>query len=194
MGRARASRSWSRRRPGTGKTTVCRALVATRPGDRASRSRTRRARRAPASTTGVDYHFVDRARVPASSSAQGAFLEYAEYAGNLYGTSCAALDGAARRGPRPAARDRGAGRAPGARAPPRRAPRLPAAALARGRCERGSPGRGSDSAEAMRARLELARRELEDEGPLRLRRRERRPRALRRGGARDHRAERRRRR
>jgi guanylate kinase len=41
---------------------------------------------------GVDYHFVDRAAF-LRLVADGAFLEHAEYRGNLYGTSLAAVEG-----------------------------------------------------------------------------------------------------
>ena len=86
----------------------------------------------------------------------------------------AAIDGPLAAGDRPAARDRGAGRAPGARAPRRRAPGVPAAARASRRSRRGCAGAGATRPEAMRARLELARRELAAGELLRLRDRERR--------------------
>jgi guanylate kinase len=45
----------------------------------------------PAETDGVDYHFVDRSTFE-SMAAGGEFLEWAEYAGNLYGTSRAEVE------------------------------------------------------------------------------------------------------
>jgi guanylate kinase len=45
----------------------------------------------PAETDGVDYHFVDRPTFE-SMAAGGEFLEWAEYAGNLYGTSRAEVE------------------------------------------------------------------------------------------------------
>lgn len=75
---------------GTGKTTVCRAAVERDPGIEFSISHTTRAKRS-GEVEGRDYHFVTRAAFQALV-AQGAFVEHAEYAGNLYGTSWAALD------------------------------------------------------------------------------------------------------
>jgi len=76
---------------GTGKTTVCRALVARDPLLRFSVSHTTRPPR-PGERDGVDYTFLDRAAF-AALVAEGGFVEHAEYAGHLYGTSHAALDG-----------------------------------------------------------------------------------------------------
>jgi guanylate kinase len=75
---------------GTGKTTVCRAVVARDAGIEFSISHTTRAMRAGESD-GHDYHFVTRAAFH-QLVADGAFVEHAEYAGNLYGTSWASLD------------------------------------------------------------------------------------------------------
>jgi guanylate kinase len=75
---------------GTGKTTVCRALVERDPGIEFSISHTTRARRA-GEEDGLHYHFVSRAEFERLIAA-GAFVEHAEYAGNLYGTSFASLD------------------------------------------------------------------------------------------------------
>jgi guanylate kinase len=74
---------------GGGKTTLVREAI----GGLAERgvsahfsvSHTTRTRR-PAETDGVDYHFVDRATFQRMVE-QGAFLEWAEYNDNLYGTA-----------------------------------------------------------------------------------------------------------
>jgi guanylate kinase len=72
---------------GAGKTTLVERLVEQTPRLRMSRSYTSRAARA-GETDGVDYNFVTRARFEAMIAC-GAFLEYADLFGNLYGT-CAA--------------------------------------------------------------------------------------------------------
>jgi guanylate kinase len=142
---------------GTGKTTVCKALVASDPGLRFSISHTTRAPR-NGERDGVDYHFVDRARF-AELLARDAFLEHAEYAGNLYGTSYAALEA-----PLAAGHDllleievQGARqvreRRPDARLVFLLPPSVP-------ELEQRLAGRGSDTPEAVRARLDLAHREL----------------------------------
>ncbi len=76
---------------GTGKTTVCRAALERDPQLRFSISHTTRAPR-EGERDGVDYHFVrpDRFRELVQADA---FLEYAEYTGNLYGTSWEAIEG-----------------------------------------------------------------------------------------------------
>lgn len=70
---------------GTGKTTVCRSLVAEDDQLEFSISHTTRPARA-GETDGVDYYFVSREDFEVLR-AEGAFLESAEYNGNLYGTS-----------------------------------------------------------------------------------------------------------
>jgi guanylate kinase len=75
---------------GTGKTTVCRRLVERDPGLAFSVSHTTRPRR-PGEVEGQHYRFVSRDEFQRLAAA-GAFVEHAEYAGNLYGTSFAALD------------------------------------------------------------------------------------------------------
>lgn len=75
---------------GTGKTTVCKRLLATDAGLSLSVSHTTRIAR-PGEREGVDYHFVSRDAF-ARLVAKGAFLEHAEYRGNLYGTSLAAVE------------------------------------------------------------------------------------------------------
>ena len=68
---------------GTGKTTVCRAVVERDPEIEFSVSHTTRLQR-PKERDGVDYHFVTREEF-ARMVADGAFLEWAEYNGNCYG-------------------------------------------------------------------------------------------------------------
>jgi guanylate kinase len=75
---------------GAGKTTVCRELVARDPEGLAfSVSHTTRPRR-EGEREGHDYHYVTRADFERMVR-EGAFLEYAEYSGQLYGTSWAAI-------------------------------------------------------------------------------------------------------
>ena len=74
---------------GTGKSTLGRRLLAENPGLRLSVSHTTRSAR-PGETSGVDYHFVDREAFESRVAAR-AFAEWAEYAGNLYGTSHAEI-------------------------------------------------------------------------------------------------------
>jgi len=69
---------------GTGKTTLCERLVQIVPNLRMSRSYTSRAARA-GEQPGVDYNFVSRERFLALVG-EGAFLEWADVFGNLYGT------------------------------------------------------------------------------------------------------------
>jgi guanylate kinase len=75
---------------GTGKTTLCRRLLERDAGLRLSISHTTREMR-PGEVDGVDYHFVDYRRFRELVEA-GAFLEHAEYNGNLYGTSWEAIE------------------------------------------------------------------------------------------------------
>jgi guanylate kinase len=70
---------------GAGKTTLVERLVGQVPGLRMSRSYTSRPARA-GELDGVDYNFVTRPRFE-SMVAAGAFLEWADVFGNLYGTS-----------------------------------------------------------------------------------------------------------
>jgi len=74
---------------GGGKTTLIREAMKRLEGQgieaHFSVSHTTRAPR-PAETAGIDYHFVDRQAFE-SMVDRGDFLEWAEYAGNLYGTS-----------------------------------------------------------------------------------------------------------
>lgn len=75
---------------GTGKSTLARRLLAAEPSLRLSVSHTTRAPRR-GETNGVEYHFVDRPTFEARV-AEGAFAEWAEYAGNLYGTAHAEIE------------------------------------------------------------------------------------------------------
>jgi guanylate kinase len=69
---------------GTGKTTLAERLAQCVPNLRLSRSYTSRRAR-PGEHDGVDYNFVSRERFEAMI-AEGAFLEWADVFGNLYGT------------------------------------------------------------------------------------------------------------
>jgi guanylate kinase len=75
---------------GTGKTTVCRQVVERDGGIVFSVSHTTRPRR-PAERDGVDYHFVDESEFRRLAQS-GAFLEWAVYNGNHYGTSFSSID------------------------------------------------------------------------------------------------------
>ncbi len=75
---------------GAGKTTLTRLLLERCPDLRFSVSHTTRTPRA-SEVDGRDYHFVDRVRF-LELVGQGAFLEWAEVHGNLYGTSTAEIE------------------------------------------------------------------------------------------------------
>ena len=75
---------------GTGKTTICRRILELDPALRLSTSHTTRRPRA-GEQDGVHYHFVDEGTFRALVGA-GRFLEHAEYGGNIYGTSWAAIE------------------------------------------------------------------------------------------------------
>ncbi len=75
---------------GTGKTTICRRVIARDSGIVLSISHTTRPMR-PGEESGRDYFFVTREDF-SRLVADGAFVEHAEYAGNLYGTSWVSLD------------------------------------------------------------------------------------------------------
>jgi guanylate kinase len=81
---------------GAGKTTVCKGVIARDPQVVLSVSHTTRAPRA-GERDGVEYHFVSAAEFRKLAE-EGAFLEHAEYSGNLYGTSWAAIDAPLARG------------------------------------------------------------------------------------------------
>lgn len=143
---------------GTGKTTVCRAVVARDPGIRFSVSHTTRPPRA-GERDGVDYHFVSREAFR-DLAQHGGFVEHAEYAGNLYGTSWAAIDGPLARG-----EDlllevevQGAAQLRERRADARFVFLLPPSLE---ELERRLRGRGTDTPDAVARRLAIVRRELE---------------------------------
>jgi guanylate kinase len=142
---------------GTGKTTVCRGLVAGDRGIDFSISHTTRKQR-PAEVDGRDYHFVTRAEFERLIAA-GAFVEHAEYAGNWYGTSGEALDRPLRAG-----RDlllevdvQGALQLREKRSDARFIFLLPPSLE---ELERRLRGRNTDSAEVVERRLALVRKEL----------------------------------
>ena len=81
---------------GTGKTTVCRAIVDSDERIRFSVSHTTRTPR-PGEEEGVHYHFVSREEFSERVNS-GGFVEHAEYAGNRYGTSWEAIDAPLKRG------------------------------------------------------------------------------------------------
>ena len=74
---------------GTGKSTIVRALTQRASKLKLSVSHTTRAPR-PGEVDGVAYHFVDHDQFSAMIR-EGAFVEWAEYAGNYYGTSHAMI-------------------------------------------------------------------------------------------------------
>jgi guanylate kinase len=74
---------------GSGKSTICRRLLAD-PRVEFSVSATTRAPRA-GEVDGHDYHFMDKARFR-SEIERGAFIEWAEVHGNLYGTPRAPME------------------------------------------------------------------------------------------------------
>lgn len=81
---------------GCGKTTICHGVLQRDPQIVFSVSHTTRARR-DGEVDGKDYHFVSVAKFRELVEA-GAFVEHAEYAGNLYGTSWAAIEAPLARG------------------------------------------------------------------------------------------------
>ena len=79
---------------GAGKTTLCRRLQEKFPDLTFSVSHTTRKAR-PKEVDGRDYHFVSREQFE-GLIAEGAFVEWAEVHGNLYGTSLAEIERAKR--------------------------------------------------------------------------------------------------
>jgi len=144
---------------GTGKTTVCREVVARDGEIEFSVSHTTRPQR-PGETDGSDYHFVDLAGFR-RLVAEDAFLEWAVYNDHHYGTSWAAVDEPLGRG-----HDvlleievQGARLVRERRADARFVFLLPPSLAAlRERLE----GRGTDGPQEIARRLEVARRELRE--------------------------------
>jgi guanylate kinase len=144
---------------GTGKTTVCREVMARDPEIEFSVSHTTRPQR-PKEQDGIDYHFVTPEEFERLVQ-KGAFLEWAEYNGNLYGTSWSALDELLHRG-RDALLEievQGARQVRERRADARFVFLLPPTlATLRERLEH----RGSDDSSGIAKRLAIARREIEE--------------------------------
>lgn len=142
---------------GTGKTTVCRAVVLRDAQVEFSVSHTTRPRRS-GEQDGTHYHFVDAEAFAERVAADG-FVEHAEYAGNQYGTSWASIDD-----PLAAGRDlllevevQGARQLRSRRDDARLVFLLPPSWQ---ELEDRLRGRGTDSEEAIAKRLETARVEL----------------------------------
>ncbi len=143
---------------GTGKTSVCRRVVDADPLIIHSVSHTTRAPRA-GERDGSDYHFVSDKEFRRLAEA-GAFLEYAEYGGHLYGTGSGELDATLARGLDVLLEIevQGAAQIREGRADARLVFLLPPS---REELERRLRGRGTDAPEVVDRRLALARRELE---------------------------------
>ncbi len=142
---------------GTGKTTVCRRLLERDPGLALSVSHTTRRPR-PGEVPGRDYHFVSH-REFRDLVERGAFVEFAEYGGNLYGTSEAELERILEQG-RDALLEievQGAAQIRARRPDARGIFLLPPSLEV---LEARLRGRGTDDEEAIQKRLALARREL----------------------------------
>jgi guanylate kinase len=146
---------------GTGKTTVCAALRDRDPQLELSVSHTTRKPRA-GERDGVEYHFVSEANFEQMIS-QDAFLEWAIYNGNRYGTSWKAIEAPLARGSDVLLEIEVQGarqvrkRLPGARLIFLLPPSMRA-------LEQRLSGRGTDSPEQVAARLATARGELEAVG------------------------------
>mgnify|MGYP001811782260 FL=1 len=143
---------------GTGTTTVCRRVVDRDPQIELSISHTTRPPRL-GERTGVDYHFVTADEFRALVD-RNAFVEHAEYGGNLYGTSWSSLDDPLDRG-----RDllleievQGAGQIRARRSDARLLFLLPPSMEELSRRLR---GRGTDDASAVERRLQIVVSELQ---------------------------------
>ena len=144
---------------GAGKTTLCRAVVDRDPQIVHSISYTTRKRRS-GERDGVHYHFVGRAEFRRMGEAQ-AFVEFADYGGNLYGTGAAALDEALASGKDVLLEIE----IQGARQIRQRRPDARLIFLlppSRSELERRLRGRGTDSDEVIERRLASSRSELEE--------------------------------
>jgi guanylate kinase len=143
---------------GTGKTTVCRRVVDRDDRLSFSISHTTRRKR-DGEVDGRDYYFVDEPEFR-RLAAEGAFLEWAEYNANLYGSSWEAIDRGLANG-----RDllleievQGARQVRARRSDARLIFLLPPSLR---ELEQRLQGRGTDSQDEIRRRLEVANRELE---------------------------------
>jgi guanylate kinase len=143
---------------GTGKTTICRAVVERDPRVVHSVSHTTREPRA-GEVDGVHYHFVDASEFDRLVQ-QGAFLEWAQYGDNLYGTSLEALDASLDQGLDVLLEIevQGAAQVRERRRDARLLFLLPPSWA---ELEKRLRGRGTDSEKAVQKRLTIARRELE---------------------------------
>ena len=152
--------SSSRRRPGTGKTTLVERLVQILPNLRMSRSYTSRPARA-GERDGVDYNFISREQFEAHDRRAASSSSGPTCSATLYGTVAARRRAAAGVGPGCGAGDRRAGRAAGQGARHRSHGDLRAAAVVRdaraaaarpqqgqrsGRCSGGSARRAAEAA------------------------------------------------
>ncbi len=146
---------------GVGKTSVLKRLLAADANLRFSVSHTTRRPR-PGEVDGRDYFFVDRDAFRDMIDA-GGFIEWAEYQGNLYGTSFAAVEGPTREGFDLLLEVEVQGAE-------QLRERLPEAVTvfilppSVGELETRLRGRGSDAQDAIRKRLEIARGELSEAG------------------------------
>lgn len=147
---------------GAGKTTVLRALLERDPRLVFSVSHTTRKPIRKGEREGVDYHFVTREEFEAMSSA-GEFLEWAEYAGNLYGTHRASVEQelAAGRDVVLEVEVQGAAQVKERRSDARLLFLLPPDLET---LEQRLRGRGTDADEVIERRLEIARREIASAG------------------------------
>jgi guanylate kinase len=146
---------------GTGKTTVCRRVVAADPEVVLSVSHTTRRARA-GECEGVDYHFVSEPEFRRLVG-EGAFLEHALYSGNLYGTSWAAIEAPLAQGCDVLLEieTEGARQVRERRADAVLVFLLPPSLAA---LEKRLRGRGTDDEEEVARRLEIARREFQSVG------------------------------
>lgn len=142
---------------GTGKTTLCRAIVERDPLVMHSVSHTTREPR-DGEVDGVHYHFVDAVEFDRLEK-EGAFLEWAQYGDNLYGTSARELDASLARGCDVLLEIevQGAAQVRERRDDARLLFLLPPSWA---ELERRLRGRGTDSEKAVQKRLTIARREL----------------------------------
>ncbi len=142
---------------GVGKGTVIAGLLARRPEAWLSVSTTTRAPR-PGERDGVAYFFVDRSEFE-NMAVNGGFLEWAQYAGNFYGTAVAPVQQRLAAG-RPVVLEIDLDGARQVRAAHPEALFVFLAPPDADELRRRLAGRGTESAEAAERRLERAREEL----------------------------------